>query len=126
MDSSYNNQYSRRYSSFSIASVVLGAMSILTWLTGVFPLLAGGLGIIFAMLTYRSGQGMPSLSKTGLILSCLGVIAGIVLTSLFLIYFVIPMFTDPAFYRKMKEYYESFYGINLDELLGSIQKGGSL
>lgn len=126
MDYSYSNQFPRKYSGFSIASVVLGILSIITWCTAIFPLPTGGLGILFAALTYRKGKEMPSLSKAGLILSVIGMIIGIILTAFIVFNFVIPLFTDPVFYEEMNEYYQSFYGISLDELLGSYMKGGSL
>ena len=126
MDYSYNNDYSHKYSGFSIASMVLGILSILTWCTGILPLAVGGLGILFAMLTHRSKGGMPSLSKAGLVLSCVGIAFGILITLMVVINFIIPMYTDPAFYQEMNTLYENVYGISLDELMGVYQKGGSL
>lgn len=123
---SYSNDYAHKYSGFSIASMVLGILSILTWCTGILPLGLGGLGVLFAMLTHRSKSGMPSLSKAGLLLSCIGIALGILITLMVVINFIIPMYTDPNFYQEMNEYYKNFYGISLDELMSVYQKGGSL
>ncbi len=76
-----SNQPTRNgYSGFSIASVVFGILSLLTWCTAVLPIPLGALGIIFAFLTYRRGRVTPPLSIVGFLLSCGGFIIGVAFT----------------------------------------------
>ena len=110
----YNNNSIR---SFSLASVIFGALSLLTCFTGIFPLIGGGLGILFAVLSRREDRPFASLSWWGVVLSCLGLFMGAMILTFAIVYYIIPMLTDPAFYQEMNTFYQNNYGISLDELL---------
>lgn len=119
----YNNQNNmtsgqspERLNPFSVASLVCGIASITLCCTGVLPLPLGGLGILFAILTKRMGKAMPSMSITGLILSCVGIF----LWMLMCIYLFYMIMTDPelrdAFEDSYEYYYDEFYEYNFEHL----------
>lgn len=73
----YNQPVHKPYGqSFSMASFVLGVLSVTTGCCG-FSLPLGALGILFALLVHRKGRKLNSTAKSGLTLSCIGVFLGI-------------------------------------------------
>ncbi len=107
---------------FSIASLVFGILSLITLCTGFLPIPLGSLGILFAILTYRKGKKLPSLSLTGLCLSCIGMIFGIALYT-YTAVSIIPLLNNPEYRQELNAYYESVLGVSLDELLGEYPMG---
>lgn len=103
---------------FSIAALVFGVLSLVTCCTGILPIAAGGLSILFVVLSRRQGQPLPQLSVLGLVLSCIGILLGLFLTTITLVYVIIPMFTDPNAYQELNTFYKTYYGMSLDEMLG--------
>lgn len=95
-NSSYYNQpvhkpYGR---GFSMASFILGVLSVTIGCCGIsLPL--GALGIFFALLVYRKGKKLNSTAKSGLVLSSIGAILGVLL----IIYAVI---TLPSFMNRLR------------------------
>ena len=117
--SSYYNQPTHRPygQAFSIASLVLGLLSVTIGCCGIsLPL--GALGILFALLVRRKGKQMESTARAGFILSIIGFIIGIFLT----IYAVasIPLLMQNDAYR---EWFNTYFhvGTELDEYLEYIQ-----
>ncbi|MCM1570210.1 MAG: hypothetical protein NC081_12325 [Roseburia sp.] len=104
---------------FALAATIFGGISVISWCTGVIPISAGALGILFACLSHRKGKPYTTLELIGLSLSCLGLAIGLVYTFFALITVVIPIMTDPAAYEQWNRYYESLYGMSLDEILNS-------
>lgn len=121
-----NNQYNNNYissvperekvSGFSIASMILGMISILLCCTVFFSVPFGALSILFAILTKRKGKAMPSMSLTGITLSCVGIVMSLFL----LVYSVFVILTDPelrkAFEDSYEEYYQEFYNYSFEDL----------
>lgn len=111
-----SGQPPERLNPFSVASFVCGIVSITLCCTGVLSLPLGGLGILFAILTKRMGKAMPSMSITGLLLSCVGVFLGILIC----IYTFYMIMTDPefrdAFEDSYEYYYDEFYDYNFEHL----------
>lgn len=122
MEQQYTQNNSIR--SFSIASVVFGILSLITCCTGILPLAAGGLSILFVVLSHRHGKALTPMSLVGLILSVIGITLGLFLTIISIVYVIIPMFTDPEAYQELNTFYQNFYGMSLDEMLGSWNPGG--
>lgn len=122
MEQQYTQNNSIR--SFSIASVVFGILSLITCCTGILPLAAGGLSILFVVLSHRQGKALTPMSLVGLILSVIGITLGLFLTIISIVYVIIPMFTDPEAYQELNTFYQNFYGMSLDEMLGSWNPGG--
>ena len=80
--SSYYNQPVHRPHGlgFSYASFLLGLWSITLCCCGIFCIFAvpcAALGILFALLVYRKGKKLNSIAKSGIILSCIGSVIGI-------------------------------------------------
>ncbi len=111
----YNNQTptenGNHYDAFSIAAIVCGIISIITCCTGFLSIIAGSLGILFAVLTRRTGRPMSSMSIVGICSSCIGLILGIVM----IIYaLVITAEQSPEYYEQI---YEQIYGDDYDDIL---------
>lgn len=109
---------------FSIASLVFGILSLITCCTGILPLAAGGLSILFAVLSHRKKEPLPSMSLIGMILAVIGMILGLILTVFTIVYVIIPVMTDPEAYRELNTFYETYYGMSLDELMGNWNPSG--
>ncbi len=109
---------------FSIASLVFGILSLVTCCTGILPLAAGGLSILFAVLSHRRKNPLPPMSLTGIIFAAIGMILGLILTIFTILYVIIPVMTDPKAYQELNTFYETYYGMSLDELMGNWNPSG--
>ncbi|MBE5884473.1 MAG: DUF4190 domain-containing protein [Lachnospiraceae bacterium] len=101
-----------------IVSIILGMFSVTACCLGYLSIPIGALGILFAILSRRLGEKLHTSGFTGLILSLIGLVLGIVMF-VFTIYITI---TDPQFWKyteevfeQYKETYEEIYGIELEE-----------
>lgn len=97
-----------------IISLILGILSVTTCCLGYLCIPVGALGIIFAILSRRLGKQLPPPSITGLTLSIIGIVMGIIML-VFTIYYTI---TNPLFWeqtQQIQELYEELYGIELEE-----------
>lgn len=101
---------------FSVASMVCGIISIILCCTGILSIPAGALGILFAILSKRKSKPMPSMSLSGIVLSCIGIAMGIFM----LVFSLYTVLTDPelrkAFEDSYEEYYEEFYHYGFEDL----------
>ena len=104
---------------FSIAALVFGILALITFFTGILPLMAGGMGILFVALSYRKGSPLTPTARAGLYLSILGVLFGVLLLVYSYFAVVQPMMNDPEFYDAMNLYYQNNFGISLDEMWGT-------
>jgi len=103
---------------FSIAAVMFGIFSLITFFTGIIPLFTGSMGLIFVALSYRKGTPLNSTSRLGMYLCVIGLLfAGTLLLYAYNTVFL-PMMNDPEFYNTMNLYYQNNFGISLDEMLG--------
>lgn len=74
-----SQQYYKPVSGFAVASLVMGILSLLlACCSGVGGIMAGALGIIFAILS-RKGQPMESQAKIGMGTSIAGIVFGVVI-----------------------------------------------
>ena len=74
-----SQQYYKPVSGFAVASLVMGILSLLlACCSGVGGIMAGALGIIFAILS-RKGQPMESQAKIGMGTSIAGLVFGVVI-----------------------------------------------
>lgn len=99
-----------------IISFGLGILSVTACCLGYLSIPLGALGILFAMLSRRIGKQMPPTCKSGIILSVIGIVVGLVMMAT-TIYITI---TDPQFWEQTQEtmelyeeMYEETYGIEL-------------
>ena len=102
-------------SGFAMASMICGIISILLCCTGCFSLSLGSLSILFAVLSKRRGEPMPSMSVTGITLSCVGIALGIFI----LIFSFATLISSPEFRESyedaLEEYYE-YYNYGFEDL----------
>ncbi len=104
----YQLQQNQQNSAFPIASMCFGIASIVMCCTGILPLPLGGLGILFAILSKRKDQPMHSMSTTGITLSCIGIVLGLII----LIHAIYLIMTDPQYqqlFEEMMQYYNQSY-----------------
>ena len=102
-------------SGFATASMICGLISILLCCTGCFPVFLGALSIIFAVLSKRKDEPMPSPSVTGITLSCIGIVLGI----FFLIFSFVTLINSPEFresYRDALEEYYEYYNYGIEDI----------
>lgn len=121
MDYNYNNPnnhiyqsnnypQSEKLNSFAVASLICGLISILLCCTGVLSLPLGALGILFAVLSKRLDKPMSSFSITGIVLSTLGILMGLIAC----IYVLTTMPEDStseydSYEDYFNEYYDNYY-----------------
>lgn len=101
---------------FAAVSLMLGIFSVTSCCTGILSLPMGALGILFAILTYRKGKSMHTLSIIGIVLSAIGIFTSLVM----LIYTFVALPTlmkDESFRQQMNAVSEQMYGIEFDELM---------
>lgn len=104
-----------RRNPFTIASLVLGISSLLTVCTAILPLPLGALGIIFAVLSYRKGKQMDTMTVTGIATSCVGLFFSLVVFGI--AFAMMPaMLRDPEYRDMLNRYSESMYGQSYDDL----------
>ena len=117
-NSSYYNQPTHRpyRQGFMIASGICGLLAVSTCCTGIFPLIFGSLGILFAVLAYRKGQKLNNSCKLGIITSIAGILGGIFLIVYSLV--TLPtMLQDEAYRAQLDAMMDSAYGMDLDTFL---------
>lgn len=92
----YNQPVHRPYGvGFSYASFFLGLTSVTMCCCGIsIPMAA--LGILFALLVYRKGKKLNSIAKSGIVLSCIGMVIGI----LVLLY---SLFAAPLLFQQLQQ-----------------------
>lgn len=117
---SYNNPYGNRpvnpsgtNARFGGAAFGCGIASIATLFTGVFSLMLGALGLIFANLSRRRGVGYPARAKAGMVMSIIGMVIGAIITLNSFIY-VYTVMGSEEFYNEFNSTYQMIYGEELD------------
>ncbi|MGN0403231.1 MAG: hypothetical protein ACI4HQ_13365 [Acetatifactor sp.] len=97
---------------FAKASLVMGFLAA-TFSCWGLSLPFGSLGILFAMLCKRKGVKLNSGCRTGLVLSVIGIISGI----LIIFYSVYMMLNNPEYMDQLNTITQSLYGMDFNELL---------
>lgn len=65
---------------FVIASLVCGICSVVLCCTGILSVPLGALGILFTILACQKGKSMSPMSITGLVLSIIGLVLGLIMS----------------------------------------------
>lgn len=100
----------KKENGFAIASMVCGICSAVLFCLGL-SLPFGALGILFAILTYRKGKSMNSMSLAGIATSCIGLFLSLIMIINVFIQFP-RMMEDPALRKELDTVYEGIYGEN--------------
>lgn len=113
-NSSYYNQPTHRPydQGFSIASLIFGILSITLGCCG-FSVFTGAFGIFFALMCYRKGKKLNSSCMTGLVLSIIGIVIGVL--SIALAFYMI--FHNPAYMEQFNQSFRQVYGMSFEEML---------
>ena len=101
---------------FSIASLVLGILSILSLCTAILPIPLGAAGILFAILGHRKGKQLDSMALAGVLTSIAGLAMSLVLFAM--TFMMLPtMLKDEAYRAQLNSMSESMYGMSFDEMM---------
>lgn len=111
---------SRRQTGFLAASLICGILALCTFCTGIFPLVFGSLGIIFAVLSKRKGISMEPMGIIGISTSIIGMVIGLFLTVYSLYMVFSPNSPMPELRNEMDIIMERMYGMDMDEYLDRI------
>ena len=120
-DNSVYNNYNpdRGRAAFDVASLIMGIISLVLLCTGILSIPAGALGVLFSTLGKKPGTQLSSNSKYRLILSCIGLITGIIVVTIAVYWFL----TNPTAVEQVQSMYES-YGMEMPDFL-TTSVGGS-
>ena len=110
---------------FMMLSLMMGVLAF-TSCTFIFTaMIAGGLSILFAILSKGNHPKMHFMAKSGIIASVFSIILSVIITAS-TVYLV---FHNPQYREMLNTTYESMYGITFDEALeeinASTQGGGN-
>lgn len=103
-------------SPFLTASAIFGVLALLSSITIFLPFVFGGLSILFAVLSHRHKEPLPTPALIGSITS----VIGIVFASCILIVTILElpdMLRDEQYRAFLNETYKSINGITFDEQL---------
>lgn len=109
-------QYTPGKNYFALASCLCGIIAFATLCTGIFPMIAGSLSIIFAVMSHRKGKQMETTALTGIAFSSIALlfVAFILLYS----YIVLPkLLENDQFRNQMRFFYENMYGSDFDTFI---------
>ena len=118
MEPFYEQPYQQTYkptSKFALVSMILGICSLVLLCTVFFPIILGGLGLIFAILSKRKDKKMETAAMTGVITSSIGL-------GLSLIFCIISVISaihmlKPENRDMLNQMYEDTLGITYDEYI---------
>jgi len=116
--SSYYNQPTHRPygQGFLIASGVCGLLSVTTCSAVILSIPLGALGILFAVLTYRKGKKINSACLIGLVSSCMGLLAAMIM--IIYSFVMLPvMLENEAFRNQFNTITQQLYGMDFVELI---------
>lgn len=109
-------QNTRKQNPFVTASLIMGVLALVTIMTGVLPLLFGGLSILFAVLAHRRGKRMETPAFIGVIASSLAMTFSVVVLTVALS--MLPtLLRTPEYREYLNNMSESMYGITFDEVM---------
>lgn len=111
--------------SFMMLSLLMGVLAFSSCSFIITTMIAGGLSILFAILSKGNHPKMHFMAKSGITASVFAMILSIIITSA-TVYLV---FHDPQYREMLNTTYESMYGMTFDEALEEIypstQGGGN-
>ena len=118
MEPFYEQPYQQTHkptSKFALVSMILGICSLVLLCTVFFPIILGGLGLIFAILSKRKDKKMETAAMTGVITSSIGL-------GLSLIFCIISVISaihmlKPENRDMLNQMYEDTLGITYDEYI---------
>ncbi len=118
MEPFYEQPYQQTYKptgKFAIVSMILGICSLALLCTVFCPIILGGLGIIFAVLSKRRGQKMENAAMTGVITSSIGLGLSLIFCVVSVVSAVHMM--KPENRNMLNQMYEDTLGMTYDEYI---------
>ena len=102
--------------SFSIISLVMGILAIVSICTAILPIPLGAAGILFAILSHRKGRQLDTLALGGVVTSIAGMVMSFVL--IVMTFMMLPsMLKDETYREQLNAVSESMYGMSFDEMM---------
>lgn len=127
-NSSYYNQPTHRpyRQGFMMASGICGLLAVSTCCTGIFSLIFGALGILFAVLASRKGKQLNATCILGIVFSAVGMLGGLFMLVYTFVMFPslikdevyrtqLDMVTEAAYGMDFAEFMEEYYGYSIEE-----------
>lgn len=121
MDINYNQFSAEPRSGFAKASMIMGALAILTLSTFFMPIIFGALGVLFAFLAKKGQEKFRSTKLFGFVSSLIGLIVGGIIT-IFMVFSAFHLL-KPENKDTLNQLYEQVYGVSFDEYADSIYGG---
>lgn len=101
---------------FTLLSVLAGLFAFMSCSFIFTAMIAGGLSILFAILSKGKHSKMHFMAKSGIAASVAGIVLSVIITSS-VVYLV---FNSPQYREMLNTTYESMYGMTFDEALEEI------
>ena len=105
--------YSSKNNSFTILSLCFGMIAIATCSMFFIALPAGGLSILFAILSKGRERKMQAICKAGIITSAIGIFLSFLITGA-AFYLV---FSNPDYRQQLNDMSQQMYGETFDDML---------
>ena len=121
----YTTETCGKPNTFTLLSVLAGIFAFMSCSFIFTALIAGGLSILFAILSKGKHSKMHFMAKSGIAASIAGIVFSVIITSSV----VYLMFNSPQYREMLNTTYESMYGMTFDEALEEITsatQGGGL
>lgn len=101
---------------FTIISLVLGILALISLCTAILPIPLGAASILFAVLSHRKGKQLDTLALTGVVTSIAGMAMSCVL--FIMSFMMLPdLLQDDTFIDYMNDSYEAMYGVSFEEFV---------
>lgn len=105
--------YSSKSNSFTILSLCFGMIAIATCSMFFIALPAGGLSILFAILSKGRERKMQAICKAGIITSAIGMFLSVIITGA--AFYM--MFSNPDYRQQLNDMSQQMYGETFDDML---------
>ncbi len=112
----YTTEQPGKPNTFTMLSVLTGIFAFMSCSFIFTALIAGGLSILFAILSKGKYSKMHFMAKSGIAASIAGIVLSVIITSS-VVYLV---FNSPQYRELLNTTYESMYGMTFDEALEEI------
>ncbi len=106
----------RDLNTFMTLSLLMGVLAFTSCSFIFTAMIAGGLGILFAVLSKGKHPKMHFIAKSGVAASVAGMVLSVIITG-FTVYMVLH---NPEYREMLNTTYESMYGMTFDEALEEI------
>jgi hypothetical protein len=102
-----------RSNAFMVLSLVMGALAMISCSFIFISLIAGGLSILFAILSKGNDRRMQTMPKAGILTGITGMVLSVVITGATVFLFM----SDSSYRQQLNEACEQIYGVSFDDMM---------